>query len=593
MGCEPINFPYWIKYRTGSGLTGKDLLAGYGGLTTAAEWLGVQMVTAINHNQHVIFVHADNHPKTNHVCDDLFECQPWNFPRTDILIGSPTCTYFTQARSENVLTLAHESQLHLFKDDQRKYEELVARHQGRHTMYGILDFVEYHRYKYVFLENVVDVHKWSLFEDWCQRFVKLGYKLQFAYWNTQFFHDLNGVELPYAGQSRDRWYCIANRLDMPTPNLAFAPLAPCPNCNADVRAIQVWKNPYKKWGKYGLDHGQYYYGCPTCVERKKNHIRPLPVEPYHYAGINHVDLTVPIWQVGDPDRPGNEISIATRRRIKIGLERYGNSPIIFKNSRNDRLSFKSAMLDPLYTITQTNDQMIIAPSQLIDLARSHGNNIRSRPASSPMFTQTGVGTQGFFVALHNNGTAFSFDESINTATAGASKTGLAISGFMTHNYGGRNVASLAQPLHTAKAHGYANSIVVPGFMAVTRSRNRSRVNGGAYVWPWFATYNGGHSVMRNSAESLPTMTQVERTGMVITEADVDSCYYRTLRSKIEYPGFIYSEIGAAQGFPQGPEGYRLLPEYTTDQITSGYGNAVHPGTAAFGIACILRAIGEL
>lgn len=188
----------WIPTLTGQTLSVADLLAGFGGWSTAAGYAGLLVRYALNHWQYAVDIHAENHPGTNHYCDDLFVVHPRMFPHTDLLIASPTCTYFTQAREENVLTLVQEGQLHLFKDDQEAYEKLVARHQGRHTMFGVLKFIEYHRYHYGILENVVEVRKWSLFPTWCERLRNLGYEFKFLYLNSMFFHSLNG------GQSKSR-----------------------------------------------------------------------------------------------------------------------------------------------------------------------------------------------------------------------------------------------------------------------------------------------------------------------------------------------------------------------------------------------------
>ncbi|MCP4709198.1 MAG: hypothetical protein GY869_11280, partial [Planctomycetes bacterium] len=50
-----------------------------------------------------------------------------------------------------------------------------------HTMFGVLDFIECHRYHYGILENVVDVMKWSLIGEWSDRLRKMGYDFSFYF----------------------------------------------------------------------------------------------------------------------------------------------------------------------------------------------------------------------------------------------------------------------------------------------------------------------------------------------------------------------------------------------------------------------------
>lgn len=87
-------------------------------------------------------------------------------------------------------------------------------------------------------------------------------------------------------------------------------------------------------------------------------------------------------------------------------------------------------------------------------------------------------------------------------------------------------------------------------------------------------------IYANAADALPTATTVERHGMTLPQPSVEDCYYRTLRSVIHKAGahgskYLTSEIGAIMGFLQGVDGYRI--HGSTDQVCSGYGNAITPG----------------
>lgn len=79
------------------------LFAGAGGscegirrATGFSPWL------AINHNPVALQAHALNHPETRHLCEDVFEAQPWRvWPKAQplrLLWASPDCTDFSRAK---------------------------------------------------------------------------------------------------------------------------------------------------------------------------------------------------------------------------------------------------------------------------------------------------------------------------------------------------------------------------------------------------------------------------------------------------------------------------------------------------------------
>lgn len=616
---------FWIPSISSSTPDAIDLFCGYGGWSTAAGALGIWVRRALNHWQHAIEVHHANHPLTNHFLGDVRETNPREHPHTAIFMGSPTCTDFSQADPENVKTLANENQLRMFdeegniiEDYEADYEKLVAQHQGRATMFDVIKFAACHRYHYGVIENVWQVHKWALFDRWQTDLRNLGYELKFLHLNSMFFHSLNGVEnMPIIPQSRDRWYCVFWRKGDKAPELDFRPLAPCPNCG-DIRAIQVWKNPEKQWGKYGLKHGRYYYGCPICKEKYRGEFRPLPVEPYYYAGISAVDFTVPIRRVDDPDRE-QPVSPATIERIRRGLEKYGHHPLVLdvQRTQDGHVKTHSALLTPLFTQTKSATQTVAIPPTFITDAAYYGGHIW--PGTAPLPAQTsGADSQGiavapFFVTLGGERETRPITEALNTQTAAGSKNGLVMAPlFFIELYGNGGAREATDAINTVTAQGGKTGLATPAFFVERpgpghcNGRDRTRgideplntataggVRTGLAV-PFFVTYNG-HSVLAHGGQPLATMTTVERHGMTWPKARPEECYYRTLRSKIKKTGahgatYITSEIGAAMGFPQGPDGYRLDPGYSTDDITAGYGNAITPGAGYWPIKQILKAM---
>lgn len=82
-----------------------DLFAGGGGASEGiATATGEPVAVAINHDPHAVQVHADNHPRTIHLCESIHDVDPAatvaNLCRgpLDLLWASPSCTHFSRAR---------------------------------------------------------------------------------------------------------------------------------------------------------------------------------------------------------------------------------------------------------------------------------------------------------------------------------------------------------------------------------------------------------------------------------------------------------------------------------------------------------------
>jgi len=308
--------------------------------------------------------------------------------------------------------------------------------------------------------------------------------------------DLNSVtNLPPPPQSRDRWYCVFWRKGAKAPNLDFRPLAHCPLCGHDVRAVQMWKDSKKMWGKYSI---QYYYTCDKW--HKANNGRFIELEPYYYAGINAIDPTVPIKQVKDSSTSEN-----TKARIKAGLTKFAHDPFMFSlldPSGKHSARIRPALLSPSFTATGWNNSIAIA---MMDLSYSHAKHEgKVRSPFEPTFSQTTRDTQAmFFVVLYKNGTARPIMDVVNTATAGAIKTGFVCT------YNGNSVYKQLDEAMPA------------------------------------ATTNERHGLC------FPTDDDVE-------EAYYRTLRSKIEKTGPEGETYITSEIGAIQGFPQGINGYKVF-----------------------------------
>lgn len=132
-----------------------DLFAGAGGFSTGATMAGVQVVWAANHWPAAVQVHANNHPDTQHVCQDLQQADWSQVPAHDLLMASPACQGHSRARGKE--RAHHDAQ--------------------RSTAWAVVSAAEFHRPEVVLVENVPEFSKWQLFPAWSAAMGALGYAL--------------------------------------------------------------------------------------------------------------------------------------------------------------------------------------------------------------------------------------------------------------------------------------------------------------------------------------------------------------------------------------------------------------------------------
>lgn len=132
-----------------------DLFAGAGGFSTGATMAGVQVVWAANHWPEAVRVHANNHPDTIHLCQDLQQADWTQVPGHDILMASPACQGHSRARGKE--RAHHDAQ--------------------RATAWAVVSASECHRPAVVIVENVPEYTRWVLFPAWCAAMNALGYTM--------------------------------------------------------------------------------------------------------------------------------------------------------------------------------------------------------------------------------------------------------------------------------------------------------------------------------------------------------------------------------------------------------------------------------
>jgi DNA (cytosine-5)-methyltransferase 1 len=230
-----------------SDITVTDQFCGAGGSSSGAAAAGATIKLALNHWKLAIETHNTNFPDTDHECTDVSACDPRRYPATDILITSPECTNHSLAKGK---ARKWQQQADMFG----RFTVDPAEERSRATMWDVCRFAEAKKYKIVIVENVVEARHWAPFQSWLDAMDSLGYNHETVYFNSMFAWP--------TPQSRDRMYVVFWRKTLRKPDLRITPLAHCPQCGRNVDAVQSWKNPQKKWGKY---QQQYVYRCPNCA----------------------------------------------------------------------------------------------------------------------------------------------------------------------------------------------------------------------------------------------------------------------------------------------------------------------------------------
>lgn len=235
-----------------------------------------------------------------------------------------------------------------------------AAERSRATMWDVPRFAEYHHYRFIVVENVVEARSWVMWEAWLQAMHLLGYLHQCVYVNSMHAHP--------TPQSRDRMYVVFWKKGNKKPNLNITPAAHCPKCSKDIQAVQSWK-PGRSAGRY---RKQYLYCCPTCA---------TVVEPYYYAAANVIDWTLPALRIGDREKPLKE---ATIRRIQIGLDKFGAQPQYVANYTP---GFTKPLTSPLGALTTADHHAWLMPF-VMNTQFTHSKGNRSQGINQALPTQT-------------------------------------------------------------------------------------------------------------------------------------------------------------------------------------------------------------
>lgn len=582
-------------------LTVTDQFCGAGGSSIGAQAAGLEIRLALNHWRRAIDTHAANFPKVDHVCEDISAVDPRRYASTDILITSPECTNHSLAKGARRKNLGQGG---LF--DSTPVDPSVER--SRATMWDVVRFAEFHRYRIVIVENVVDVRFWELWDCWLQAMHALGYLHKLV--------SLNSMHAHPTPQSRDRCYVVFWRRGNRAPDLEVRPAAPCPKCG-DVEAVQTWKRNSASGlpndgGRYKR---QYVFTCSGCRRE---------VVPYYYAAFNAIDWSLPAARIGDRAKP---LKPRTLERIRYGLERFGKRPLVIQTRQVSGIGYRVRPGDkPLGTVTGSGTDFGLCSPFIVRQSFTGGNGSyvwsaadplptqtsaqevalaapfltstnyfdpRNIPASDPLHTlttQTKFGlTMPFLTCAGSRETApTSVGEPVPTLT-GSDRFGVTFPPFLVRLRGGEpsHLASaptgIGDPLNTVSAGGLHHGLVQGAALLTMRDQPNlllSEVTDPLFTQtasaqaaliaktPYLVQYYGTGTAT-STTDAIPTVTGLDRHALVEPGEllDVDDCYFRMLQPH---------ELQAGMAFPES-----YIVTGNNREKVKQIGNAVTPPAMAW------------
>lgn len=561
-------------------LTITDFFCGAGGSSIGATRAGYEVQIAANHWDVAIATHSLNFPDTEHEQADISQLVPSRYRTTLVLWASPECTNHSQAKGKRKDTQAEARSL--FDDEKPADRDSEVR--SRATMWDVPRFAEYHLYRYVVVENVVEVTQWVMWPAWLQSMTLLGYDHEIVSLNSMHAPSQGG---PRAPQSRDRVYIVFWRRGETRPDVTPRPVAWCEPCGREVRAVQVFKAG-RKVGKY---RAQYIYRCPR-VE-----CRNSIVEPFAAPASEAIDWHVRGQRIGDRATP---LSAKTMARIKAGLAKYAR-PMTFEARGNTfvrtgpdgtpRYARAWPVDTPTATLHTSESRALVVPS---------GGTWREEATSTgePMPARTTVETDGLLVPVEGRDgkAAVHTSAPIRTLTARAEtalvvpyrRTGLARSAtepmptlttvdpagvaFIAELRGGSSDhRPITEPLASVCAGGTHHGLV-------TSRAERTLIH---------RHNEGGAEMLTPATEPARTVTTKGHQSLLewpdeieVSIPDADDCEFRML---------TVDELGRAMAFGSTAD-YALAGSSKRDNVRL-LGNGVTPPAAEFLLTAIRQAAG--
>ncbi|WP_206302652.1 DNA cytosine methyltransferase [Streptomyces sp. WAC 01529] len=352
-----------------------DGFCGGGGSTRGIHLIpGQKTRVAINHWRPSVDVHQANNPDTDHDCADISQVDPRRYPRTDCAWFSPSCTAHSIAQGARFMAV----------------DESAVR--ARSTMWDVQRFDEIHKYRFIIVENVVEVRTWVGFRAWKIAMADGGKCLHEVFLNAAHAGRLGDP----AHQWRDRWFCLMHPKGTPCPDTDawIAPAALCAACGPTT-GRQTWKNG-RDAGKY---RRQYDFVCRTCA---------APVEPHVRPAGDVIDWSLPTPVIGERKTP---LAAKTMSRIEHGLREYGPA-LVPVEGRDGKRPFPVEV--PMRTVTGRNETGLVVPPFIAEL---RGGSSKTRRVSEPLSTVCASGNHhGLVIPYYGRTRVRTTDEPFMTVT---------------------------------------------------------------------------------------------------------------------------------------------------------------------------------
>ncbi|GAA2990400.1 DNA cytosine methyltransferase [Streptosporangium longisporum] len=535
-------------------LTLMDWFCGAGGSSQGADSVpGVTVTRAANHWQRAIESHAANFPTADHYQGDIRTAPVETWPVCDLFWASPECPQWSNARGKK-RDFTSSLQDELFgpeRDEEAErsralmeevpmYLRGVQRRGGR-VLAGVV-------------ENVVDVRAWDQWDRWLGEIQALGYRTRVIALNSMHADPVTVLRAP---QSRDRlyvayWHTSLGRT--PDWDKWLRPAAWCPDCDEQVRAIQVFKTLGADMGRY---RQQYVYRCPRSACRSRI------LEPEALPAAAAIDWSLPGQRIGDRAKP---LADKTLARIQAGLAKYARPLMVPAGGtwRNDA----APVTDPMPTRTTRENDGIAIPPLLIPVEGRDGKEPGS--AYAPLRTQTARNETGlawlpFVAELRGGGSvARPVSDALATVTASGNHHGLVtppLTAMVMRNNTPRGDAAqmctpVTEPIRTRTAAGHQSLI----------------------TWETILVPYYGNGNARPSREPIGTLSTRDRYAVVkgLADVHVDDVLFRMLEPH---------EIGRAMSFASD---YTVLGNKR--EKVRQYGNAVTPPVAEIIVSALVEAI---
>lgn len=520
-----------------------DEFAGGGGASLGiSRAIGREVDLAVNHDAGAVEMHSINHPRTRHLCQDVFKVDP-----VEVCMGravwfawfSPDCRHFSRAKgskpvSRRVRGLAHIACIWAKrKRPSVIFLENVREFQDWGPLIPKLDDAG---------RPLVDVNgnpvlvpdpsrKGQSFRRFVARFETLGYKVE--------WRDLDAADFG-APTHRRRLFLIAR---------------------CDGQPI-VW---------------------PARTHAPAEKVKELGLLPYRSAA-ECIDWSIPCPSIFEP-RPGNKKPLVrnTMRRIAHGFMRYVKDcakPYIVQSAHGTGIGYRVQGIDePLRTITKSRQHAVVTP-YLARIGQTGSNSKRVNDVRDPLTTVCSK-NEHMLVApylVHQHGKSVGRDLREPSPAALQSNHHMLIAPWIAKHYGGAIGADVKRPLPTTTRRGTQNQLAAAYMVHLNREDKgsdirkpvRTVVGGGCHaaeVRAFLVKYYGAEKDGQSLWEPLGTVTTNDRFGLVTVTIDgelyvVVDIGMRMLTSR---------ELARAQGFPDS----YVLTGNTENQVAR-IGNSVCP-----------------